>query len=139
MTLVMTEGSALTGRVLRDGKSLPGVSVGISAVDRSAGNYLGHFEVGTDAQGKFVFLNLPPSGGFLIYTLMGSMKNSGAVPSRQVQTGKDGETIDSGDLVAGPANRLAGRVVLADAPTIAGGHASAHFARWPLGLDAGYA
>jgi beta-lactamase regulating signal transducer with metallopeptidase domain/uncharacterized GH25 family protein len=113
--LVMTEGSALTGRVLLAGKPLPGVSVGVSAVDRAAGNYLGHFEVGTDAQGKFAFLNLPPNGDFLIYTLMGSMKNSGAVPSRPVQTGKDGETTDVGDLVAGPANRLEGRVVLADA------------------------
>ncbi len=113
--LVMTEGSALTGRVLLAGKPLPGVSVGVSAVDRTAGNYLGHFEVGTDAQGRFAFLNLPPDASFLIYTLLGSMKNSGAVPPRPVQTGKDGETIDAGDLVAGPANRLAGCVVLADA------------------------
>jgi len=42
------------------------------------------------------------------------MKDSGAVPTRQIHTGKDGETTDAGDLVALPAHRLAGRVVLAD-------------------------
>jgi beta-lactamase regulating signal transducer with metallopeptidase domain/uncharacterized GH25 family protein len=112
--LVMTEGAALTGRVLNDGKPLVGITVGVSAVDRSAGNYLGHFEINTGEGGKFTFVNLPPDADFQLYTLMGTMKQSGAVPVRQIHTDKDGETIGAGDLVAGPAYRLAGRVVLAD-------------------------
>ena len=112
--LVMTEGAALTGRVLCDGKPLAGVSVGVSAVDRTAGNYLGHFEVGTGSRGNFMFANLPPGADFQIYTLMSTMKSFGAVPPRQIYTGKDGETTDVGDLTARPAHRLAGRVVLAD-------------------------
>jgi uncharacterized GH25 family protein len=112
--LRMTEGAALTGRVLLDGKPLAGVSVGVSAVDRTAGNYHGHFEVGTSTNGDLAFVNLPPDVDFYIYGIMGTMKNFGAVPPRQIHTGKDGETIDAGDLVVGPAHRLAGRVVLAD-------------------------
>src|SRR5262249_2308435 len=37
--LVMTEGSTVKGRVLANGKPLKGVKVGVSGVDRSAGNY----------------------------------------------------------------------------------------------------
>lgn len=112
--LVMTEGAALAGRVVRDGKPLAGVSVGVSAVDRTAGNNLGHFEVGTSENGDFAFVNLPPDADFEIYTLMGTMKKLGAVLERQIHTGKDGETTNVGDLTALPAHRLAGRVVLAD-------------------------
>jgi hypothetical protein len=112
--LAMSEGATLTGRVLLEGKPLADVSVGVSAVERRAGSYLGHFEAGTDGRGKFVFLNLPPDADFQIYSVMSTMKKFGAVPPRQIHTGKDGETTDAGDLVAGPAHRLAGRVVLSD-------------------------
>jgi beta-lactamase regulating signal transducer with metallopeptidase domain/uncharacterized GH25 family protein len=112
--LGLTEGAALTGRVVLDGKPLAGVSVGVSAVDRRAGRYLGHFEVSTGERGYFAFVNLPPDGEFELYTLMSSMKALGAVPVRQIRTGKDGETTDAGDLPVAPAHRLAGRVVLAD-------------------------
>jgi beta-lactamase regulating signal transducer with metallopeptidase domain len=112
--LVMTEGAGLTGRVVKDGQPLAGVSVGISAVDREAGRYLGHFEVATSERGTFKFLNVPPDADFQIYTLMNTMKAAGAVRPQPLHTGKDGETTDAGDLVAMPAHRLAGRVVLAD-------------------------
>jgi hypothetical protein len=112
--LAMTEGAALTGRVLLDCKPLAGVSVGVSSVDRAAGEYLGHFEVGTGAGGNFMFLNLPPDADFHIYTIMSTMGKFGSVAARQIHTGKDGETTDAGDLIAGPAHRLAGRVVLSD-------------------------
>jgi beta-lactamase regulating signal transducer with metallopeptidase domain/uncharacterized GH25 family protein len=112
--LTLTEGATLTGRVLSAGKPLAGVSVGISGVDRREPNYLGHFEVGTDAHGRFVFVNLPPSADFKIYTLMDTMKNSGAVPLQQIRTGSDDETTDTGDLIAAPSHRLSGRVVLMD-------------------------
>ena len=112
--LVITEGASLTGRVLGGGTPLVGVSVGVSGVDRSFPNYLGHFEVATGARGAFTLVNLPPDADFWLYTLMDSMKGSGAVPLRKIHTGKDGETTELGALVAGPTYRLAGRVVLAD-------------------------
>ena len=112
--LVITEGASLTGRVLGGSEPLVGVSVGVSGVDRVVPNYLGHFEVATGARGAFTLVNLPPDADFWLYAKMDSMKGAGAVPLRKIHTGKDGETADAGDLVAGPTYRLAGRVVLAD-------------------------
>jgi beta-lactamase regulating signal transducer with metallopeptidase domain/uncharacterized GH25 family protein len=112
--LVMTEGASLTGRVLANGKPLAGVVVGISGVERQAGVYVGHFEVGTDADGKFAFINIPPGVDYWLYTCMDSMKPYGMTPMRPIRAGKDGETTDAGDLVVQPAHRLAGRVALAD-------------------------
>ena len=112
--LVIAEGAELTGRVLRDGKPLAGVSVGVAAVDRQAGKFLGHFEVATGPNGRFLLVNLPPDADFWLYTLMSSTKQSGAVPLQKIHAGKDSETTDAGDLVAMPTHHLAGRVVLAD-------------------------
>lgn len=112
--LAMTEGAALTGRVLLDDKPLAGVTVGVSAVDRQSGSYLGHFEIGTGTDGHFEFVNLPPNADFNLYTLMSTMKELGSISPRQIHTGKDGETIDAGDLAVVPGHRLAGRVVLSD-------------------------
>ncbi|HZI32602.1 MAG TPA: M56 family metallopeptidase, partial [Candidatus Binatia bacterium] len=112
--LLMTQGATITGRVLADGKPLAGITVGISGVDRQAGFYVGHFEISTDARGKFAFINVPPDVDFWIYTTMSSMKQYGAVPIRQIHSDKDGATTDVGDLIVEPAHRLAGRVKLAD-------------------------
>src|ERR1022692_2967400 len=112
--LVMTEGAALKGRVLLDGKPLKGVSIGVSGVDRSAGEYIGHFEVGTDTNGGFMLVNLPPDADYFIYGLMSTMKQSGAIPIQKIHSAKDGGTTDAGNLLVGPAHRLAGRVVLSD-------------------------
>jgi hypothetical protein len=112
--LKMAEGAALTGRALLNGQPLAGVSIGVSSVDRTAGNYLGHFEVGTGSRGNFAFVSLPPDADYYIYGIMDTMKQCGAIPLRQIHVGKDGETTDVGDLVIGLAYRLAGRVVLAD-------------------------
>jgi uncharacterized GH25 family protein len=112
--LKMADGAALIGRVLLNGQPLAGVSIGVSSVDRTSGNYLGHFEVGTGSSGHFAFVSLPPDADYYIYGIMGTMKQCGAIPLRKIHVGKDGETTDVGDLVVGPAYRLAGRVVLAD-------------------------
>lgn len=112
--LKITEGSTLTGHVMVDGKPLQGVAVGVSAVDRNAGSYLGHFEVGTGANGAFMFVNLPPDADFWVYGIMSTMKQYGAIPIQKIHTAKDGETLDVGDLALGPAHRLRGRVELAD-------------------------
>jgi beta-lactamase regulating signal transducer with metallopeptidase domain/uncharacterized GH25 family protein len=116
--LVLTEGATLTGRVLQEGRPLKGVLVGISASDRSSGSYLGNFEIGTDAEGRFVFVNLPPDADFEIYGVMNALKPFGAISAQRVRTAKDGETSDIGDLLVRPAYRLAGKVVLADGGVI---------------------
>ena len=112
--LVITDGASLTGRVLSQGQPLAGVSVGVSAVERQSQKYLGHFEIATGPGGRFLLANLPPDADFWLYTLMDTMKQYGAVPIQKIHTGKDDESTDAGDLVAMPAHRVAGRVILAD-------------------------
>jgi hypothetical protein len=112
--LVLGRGSELHGRVTLKGKPLAGVSAGISGINRGMAAFLGHYEIGTDAEGVFDFKNLPADGDFELYTMMSSMGDKGAAVVRQVHTGGDGETVDAGDLVVEPAYRLAGQVVLAD-------------------------
>jgi beta-lactamase regulating signal transducer with metallopeptidase domain/uncharacterized GH25 family protein len=116
--LVMTDGATITGRVTANGKPVAGVAVGISGVDRTAGNYLGNFSVGTDAGGHFMFVNIPPEADFYIYGIMSTMDQLGAIPIQTIRTGKDDETTDAGDLMIGPGHRFAGRVALSDGSPI---------------------
>jgi beta-lactamase regulating signal transducer with metallopeptidase domain len=112
--LAIAEGATITGRVLADGKPVPGVSVGISGADRVGNHFLGHFEVGTGPDGAFALVNIPPDADFHLYGIMSTMRKLGTIPIQTIHTGKDGESTDVGALAIGPAYRLAGRVVLAD-------------------------
>ena len=84
------------------------------------GNYVGNFDIGTDSDGRFLFVNLPPNLDYYIYGDMESMKSHGAIGTRKIHTGADGETFDAGDLVVKPAHRLAGQVVLDDGKPVPG-------------------
>jgi beta-lactamase regulating signal transducer with metallopeptidase domain len=112
--LVMTEGSSVTGRVLYNGKPLPNVSVGMVSEDRRMDRYTGNFNVGTGADGRFSFVNIPADVNYYIYGLMKSMRPYGSITVTNVHSAKDGEIIDIGDLIVSPGYQVAGRVVLAD-------------------------
>ena len=75
----MTEGATLTGRALRDGRPVPFVEIGVSGVNREVSAYVGHFEIGTDPNGLFAFVNLPPDTDHYLYGIMDTMKSSGAM------------------------------------------------------------
>jgi hypothetical protein len=113
-TLVMTEGATLSGRVMLDGKPVPHVALGLSPQDRRAGSFVGNFEVGTDAEGRFTFVNLPPKTDYDLYGKMETVGRHGATALRPVHVGRDGTKTDIGDLPVQAARRLSGRVVLAD-------------------------
>jgi len=66
-TLTMTEGAALTGRVLKDGKPLKGVALGVVSQDRSMENFTGDFVIGTMDDGNFLFSNLPAHRQYYLY------------------------------------------------------------------------
>jgi hypothetical protein len=114
ITVTLDEGATLTGRVLLDGKPVPNVAVGVSGQDRAAGTFAGHFDVGTDATGRFTLTNLPAKTDYYLYGLMSTVGAHGAIAIRPVHVGRNGSKTDVGDLLIKPSYRLSGRVVLAD-------------------------
>lgn len=113
-TITLGPGVTVTGRVVKDGRPLRDVGMGIVQVDRNVMGYLGHFEFGTDRDGRFAFANIPPMQSWYLYGLMDGRKGSGSIPVRNLKTEAHGSTLDLGDIEVQPGYRLTGRLVLAD-------------------------
>src|SRR5688500_10542670 len=71
-SLVVTEGAALRGRVLLNGKPLKDVVIGAVSVDRSE-NFSGDYEYASNEEGVFYFPTLPPNRPYYVYGMMGSL------------------------------------------------------------------
>jgi len=115
---VLLEGAALVGRIVRDGKPIKGINVGVASVDRTAGNFTGEFVVGTDTNGLFVFPHLPARRDYQFYGLLDSLRGIGALPARVVSVGKDGSRTDMGVISLESGWRVAGEVRVANAQTL---------------------
>jgi hypothetical protein len=59
-TLTLGPGVTVTGRVIRNGRPLADVGLGLVQINRNVEVSLGHFEFGTDRDGRFAFANIPP-------------------------------------------------------------------------------
>jgi hypothetical protein len=103
-------GAVLSGRVLKGSDPMADVEVGVSGRDRNSEVYVGHYEVKTDAEGRFRFEHLPPEKEWFFYGMMRSLRRDGSLPPRQVKTAGDGESTDLGDLQIERALTLAGKV-----------------------------
>lgn len=87
--------------------------------DRSAGIFLGWFEIGTNKDGKFSLPNLPAQKEFWILARMDGLTGKGVATKRtKILTGADGTTSAPVPLVAAPAVMVTGRVVLSDGKPI---------------------
>ena len=111
--LVVTEGAALRGRVLLNGKPVKDLAVGAVSVDRSE-NFSGDYEYATNEEGVFYFPNLPPNRPYYVYGIIKSTMKYGAIPVKQVDLKADGTITEVGDLNVVPGFRLAGEVRLSD-------------------------
>lgn len=112
--LKLTEGATLKGRVVRDGKPLPGVVINVSGANRESSVYAGNFSVAADADGKFLFLNLPPGISYVLCGTMKSLGNHGCIPAQKISVSGDGSDNDLGDITVNPAFILAGQIRLSD-------------------------
>jgi hypothetical protein len=118
---VLPVGAGLVGRVVRDGKPVKGINVGVASADRSADSFTGDFVVGTDTDGVFVFPNLPADRDYQFYGVMDSLRGIGAVPARVVRVGREGSKTDLGVINLTPGWRVAGEVRVANAKTLPAG------------------
>ena len=115
---MLTPGASLKGRVMYRNQPLGGITVGVVGADRTMGNFTGDFVICTSENGRFLFVNLPPSRRYDLYGLMESVHTFGALPVRTIQLGADGSETDAGDLVVEPGLRLAGKVQLSDGAAV---------------------
>jgi hypothetical protein len=116
--LQLTEGAAIRGRVTLSGRPMTNVQVEAVSGELSPDHSPSRFEIGTDAQGRFLFVNLPPKVRYQVYGRMDSLNAYGASQVATVEVSGDGGMNDAGDLVVVPANRIKGRVVLNDGKPI---------------------
>ena len=112
--LTLTEGATVSGRLVKGGKPLSGIEVGLCGVDRGAGEFIGDFTVATDPDGRFMIVNLPPNTECFIYGRMQSLASHGSVPARRLRTAADGAVQTIGDLKVVAASNVSGRVMLSD-------------------------
>jgi hypothetical protein len=113
-TFTLGPGVTVSGRLLKDGKPLAQVGLGMVQRDRNVQRFVGDFEYGTGHDGRFSFTNIPPGDDWAIYGLMDGLKPHGAIPVRHLRTGNHGETVELGDIEVRPGHRVSGRIVLAD-------------------------
>jgi uncharacterized GH25 family protein len=116
--LVLSTGATLKGRVLKDGKPISGITIGVAGTDRSAGKFVGSFVAHTDAEGRFEFSHLPDSQEYAVCGVMDSLRGVGALATRIVQLKDEGSTHDLGTWELARGFRLAGQVKLTDGKPI---------------------
>jgi beta-lactamase regulating signal transducer with metallopeptidase domain/uncharacterized GH25 family protein len=116
--LKLTEGATVKGRLVKEGQPLAGVDICISDDDRRAEAYAGNFSVGTDKDGRFAFINVPPDRDYVVTATMDSLGPRGFTPGAQVRTGGDGSIADAGDVKVFRGFTVAGKIRLTDGQPI---------------------
>lgn len=114
----MDAGTTIAGRVVKDGKPVPRVQVGLVQENRQAGQFFGDESIACDDEGRFVFYNVRGDQPYFIYGMMDSLKSEGAMPARLIHPGKSGSTLEVGDLPVIPAYTVKGHVVLSEGERI---------------------
>jgi hypothetical protein len=110
-------GVTVAGRVLKDGKPLAGMPMGLIERTRNTDKFVGDFTISTDERGYFRFLHVPPKEAYALYGLMAGSRH-GAIAVQEVRVEGHGTTRDVGAVEVQRGHRLAGRVVLADGKAV---------------------
>ena len=87
----MTEGAAVQGRILQEGKPVPSITVGLVQGSRAAGRFVGVYRIASNSEGRFTFLNVHPNDDYFLYTTMDDAAYRGGIllPER-ISVGADG-------------------------------------------------
>ncbi|HEX5220777.1 MAG TPA: hypothetical protein VFZ59_14505 [Verrucomicrobiae bacterium] len=109
-TIRLGVGSTVRGRLVKDAMPVANVEVGICDSDRSYDVFAGYFQTRTDANGVFVFTNLPSVRAWYVYGIVGTLPDGGALSPQMAKGGANGSVEDLGDLIVKPGLRLAGTI-----------------------------
>jgi hypothetical protein len=110
---ILDRGVTVTGRLLHEGKPVPGTEAGLVQANRS-GAFYGELKVNTDDQGAFTFYNVHGGEDCFVYGIMHTLRSVGAVPALRVKPLAAGTTLDVGTLQVVLGHVLKGRVILSD-------------------------
>ncbi len=107
----MRLGATVSGRLTYAGKPVKARAIGIVQSDRSGGRMVGETTMATDENGQFVFANLPPGEGLVLYSLCDAKSDLPALKTVLLKSGNDGHEKSLGNLELLPGKTLKGRVL----------------------------
>ena len=110
----LTQGAGVKGRLVKEGQPVTGAEIGICGAERRAEAYVGDFSVGTDKEGRFILVNLPPNLDYFVYAKMSTLGRKGVVSARRVRVNEDGSVLDLGDMQVAAGYTLEGQIRLTD-------------------------
>ena len=118
-TVTVMDGATIRGRLLQKGKPVANVEVGLSSHSRMSGEFIPEVRIGTDADGRFAFTNVPAGRIWYLYGKMDSLGPQGLVADIiECATKDNGQEVNLGDINVKPAYALRGKVVLSDGKPI---------------------
>jgi hypothetical protein len=112
--LRVSYGTAVRGRIIKDGHPLAGIAVNLEQQDRDAEQWVGTYSARTDESGTFLIANVLPDLEMVIVGASQDVAAFGYTPTRRLKTTSEGTVLDLGDIDVRPGHKLAGRVVLSD-------------------------
>ena len=121
-SVTLSDGATVTGRLMANGKPVPNALVGLIPVRRGGyqdnlkvvGDPYDEIRIGTDAQGRFTITSVPWPVDWYVYAEMESISSLGATSPIEVKVTKDGQVLQTADLVVKPGYRVKGTVVVSD-------------------------
>jgi hypothetical protein len=111
----LDEGATVQGRILKDGKPVSGVEVGLVQCNKESSQFLGDNRIATNNDGQFTFTNIQPKEYFLYLPMKETARLGGNLPLSQFTVGTDNSHNNAGDLELSPTvHKISGRVILTD-------------------------
>jgi hypothetical protein len=120
--VTLSDGATVVGRLTANGKPVPNAQIGLIPKQRAgfAGNLkiIGDpyevVRIGTGADGRFTIPNVPAPVDWYVYATMDSISALGATSPIEVHVAKDGQYLQTPDLVVKPGYRVRGTVLVGD-------------------------
>jgi hypothetical protein len=128
-SVTLNEGATIAGHLVQNGKPVPSAQIGLIPMKRGgfgsdlkiSGDPYEVVRIGTDAKGRFTIPNVPAAVDWYVYPTMDSISALGAASPIEVHVSKDGESVQTPDLVIKPGFHVRGTVLASDNQPIAEG------------------
>jgi hypothetical protein len=127
--VVVSLGALVRGRIMKDGKPMAGIEVGLSPRDPwfgrgdldIKGSVYDEIRIGTRDDGSFAIPNVPAAGEWKLFPTMESSSSIGAAAPVAISTVRDNQELNIGDIQIKHAYYLRGKLTPADGKPIQNG------------------